>query len=129
MVPGRASVLVVVIGAAAAALNVSCHPSTSSRIELGNSDNGRSLAVAVGDEIDVTLQTIGPGQYDTPTVSSGAVQFLGESLAGAPNPGGPTQLFRFEAAASGRVVVTLPHAAGLLDGPVIPAFGITVTVY
>ena len=58
-------------------------------ITLTNSDSGRSVAAAVGSEIDVTLQTIGPGQYGIPTLSSTSVRFLGVSMAGSPNPGGP----------------------------------------
>jgi len=77
---------------------------------LDNTDNGRLLSVEVGDEIDLTLQTIGPGQYDEhPTVSSPAVVFSKVSLPAAQNPGGPRQLFEFRAAAAGRAVISIPH--------------------
>ena len=81
-------------------------------VSLTNADNGRSLAVLVGDEIDITLQTIGPGSYGTPVLSSGSVRFLGESSPGPQNPGGPRQLFRFEAVSVGRVAITIPHMDG-----------------
>jgi hypothetical protein len=73
-------------------------------------DNGRRLSVGLGDEIDVTLQTIGPGQYDErPSVSSPAVVFSNVSILTPPNPGGPRQLFQFTAAAAGDAVISIPH--------------------
>jgi len=86
------------------------------------------FAVAPGDKIDITLQTIGPGQYETPTVSSGSVRFLGESTAGTPNPAGPRQLFRFEAMTVGRAEITIEHT--ILDPPLpqTPPFAMTVDV-
>ena len=105
-----------------------CGSTQNQTIRLGNADAGRTVAAAIGDEIDVTLQTIGPGQYGDPSVSSGAAVFLGESPAGPQNPGGPTQLFRFEAVASGRADITIPHDGDAPQGPVVPAFSITVRV-
>ena len=50
-------------------------------LSFDNGDNGRVLSVALDDEIDVTLQTIGPGQYDEhPSVSSPAVAFSKVSI-------------------------------------------------
>jgi hypothetical protein len=115
----------------ASLLAFGCH-SSRDRINLNNSDSGRSLAVAVGDEIDVTLQTIGPGQFGSPVLSSGSLRFLGESSPDAPNPGGARQLFRFEAAASGRAEVTIPHTRDSPEGaglwPAVAPFSITVAV-
>jgi hypothetical protein len=115
-----------------ALLGFGCH-SSSDRINLSNSDSGRNLAVAVGDEIDVTLQTIGPGEFGSPVLSSGSLRFLGESSPGAPNPGGARQLFRFEAAASGRAEVTIPHSRASPEGsglwPAVAPFSITVEVH
>ena len=85
---------------------------TSTRVSLTNADDGRSIAVLVGDEIEITLQTIGPGAYGTPVLSSGSIRFLGESSPGPQNPGGPRQLFRFEAVAVGRAEITIPHVGG-----------------
>ena len=95
-------------------------------VDLTNADNGRSLAVLVGDEIDVTLQTIGPGSYGTPVLSSRAVRFVGESSPGPQNPGGPRQLFRFEAVATGRAEITIPHVDGFPEAR--DPFGVTVEV-
>jgi hypothetical protein len=122
------SAFILTTGVAAVALSAACH-SSGSRVSLTNSDNGRSLAVAVGDEIDVTLQTIGPGQYGKPAVSSGSVRFLGGSSPGAPNPFGARQPLRFEVVAAGRADVTILHTDELPDGPATPAFEITIQVY
>jgi hypothetical protein len=110
-------------------LAVSCHPSSNShRVSLDNSSNGHTISVAPGDTIDITLQTVGPGQYETPSISSGSVRFLGESSAGVPNPGGPRQLFRFEAVTVGRADITIPHT--ILDPPIpqTPPFAVAVDV-
>ena len=77
---------------------------------LDSGDNGRLLSVGVGDEIEVTLQTIGPGQYDEhPGVSAPAVVFAKVSMPFPPNPGGPRQLFQFTAAAAGQAAISISH--------------------
>jgi hypothetical protein len=79
-------------------------------LSLANGDNGRLLSVGLGDEIHVTLQTIGPGEYDElPNISSPAVVFLGVSRLGPPNPGGPRQFFQFRGMAAGHAVISIPH--------------------
>ena len=98
-------------------------------VNLQNSDSGRSMAVAVGDEVDVTLQTIGPGQYGTPSLSSSSVKFVGVSSVGAPNPGGPKQLFRFAATGAGRALLTIPHEGDLPEATTVPPFVLTIDVY
>ena len=83
---------------------------SGNELRLDNGDNGRRLSVKSGNEIRVTLQTIGPGQYDElPSLSSPAVMFLRVSLLTPANPGGPRQLFEFRAAAAGDAVVSIPH--------------------
>lgn len=100
------------------ALSCGTSPTSSDGISLDNSGNGTTISVSPGDKINVTLQTIGPGQYGTPTVSSGSVRFLGESApAEPPNPGGPRQLFRFEAVNVGRAEITIPHTPSPLPTP------------
>jgi hypothetical protein len=105
-----------------------CGSRQSQTISLTNADAGRTVAAAVGDQVEATLQTIGPGQYGDPSVSSRAAVFLGESRVGPPTPGGPTQLFRFEAIAPGRADVTIPHTGDSPEGPAVPAFSVTVQV-
>jgi hypothetical protein len=109
-------------------LTFGCGSSGRQTISLNNTDTGRSVVAAVGDKIEVTLQTIGPGQYGDPIVSSDSVMFLGESSAGAPNPGGARQLYQFDAVASGRADISIPHTGEVPGWPVIPAFAITVEV-
>ena len=110
------------------ALSCRTSPTSSDGISVDSSSNGTTISVAPGDKIDITLQTIGPGQYETPTVSSGSIRFLGEfSPADPPNPGGPRQLFRFEAVTVGRAEITIPHTVA--DPlPLTPAFAIVVDV-
>jgi hypothetical protein len=111
-IPARSRERARVVAAAVvtAVMAASCHSPASSndRISLDNSSNGHTVSVATGDKIDITLQTIGPGRYETPTVS-GSIRFLGEGDAGLQNPGGPRQLFQFEAVTVGRGEITIPH--------------------
>jgi hypothetical protein len=96
---------------------------SGNELRLDNGDNGRLLSVRSGDEIRVTLQTIGPGQYDElPSVSSPAVVFLRVSILTPPNPAGPRQLFEFRAVAAGHAVVSIPHTGQN------PRFEITIDV-
>jgi len=91
-------------------------------LSFDNGDNGRVLSVALDDEIDVTLQTIGPGQYDEhPSVSSPAVAFSKVSIL-MPVPGGPRQLFQFRAVTAGHAVISISHTGQN------PRFEITVDV-
>ena len=70
----------------------------------------RSVAASVGDEIDITLQTVGFGEYASPPeVSSSAVQFLSVGQASVTVPAGPTQIFRFRAVAPGQAIVVFTH--------------------
>jgi hypothetical protein len=107
---------------------IGCGSAGSQTISLSNADSGETVVAAVGDKIEVTLQTIGPGQYGTPTVSSVSVMFLGESSPpGQPNPGGVRQLYRFEADSSGRADIAIPHSGGFPQNP-MPLFGLIVEV-
>lgn len=81
----------------------------SSSLELTLSDDGSSVEAVVGEKIDVTLGTVGPGEYGTPSMSSGSVRFLSVSLAPVQTPAGPTQVFHFVAEAAGSAELTIPH--------------------
>ncbi len=109
-------------------LSAGCGSSGGRVISLDNTDLGRSVVVAAGDKIEVTLQTVGPGQYGDPVISSGSVRYLEESDAAIANPGGPRQIYRFEAVASGRAVITITHTGGFPNEPATPAFTLTVSV-
>jgi len=79
-------------------------------VQLTGAQRGEHVEVAVGDEIDIELQTVGPGEYETPAVSSDAVQFVSASQLTPPNPAGPRQLYRFEALQGGSAQVSIPHS-------------------
>jgi hypothetical protein len=78
---------------------------------LNRANDGQHVSAKVGQPIVVTLQTIGGGHYDTPQISSRAIRF--ESAMYPPpreqNPGGPTQVYRFTAAAEGEAQIRIPH--------------------
>lgn len=94
----------------------------TSPIVVSGADSDTTVAAAVGQELDVTLQTIGPGEYGPPSLSSRAIRFLDVSYPSQQNPGGPRQLFRFRAASAGTVSVSIAHS----DDD--PPFSITVNV-
>ncbi len=79
-------------------------------------DSSRTISLAVGQELDLTLGTVGPGAYQSPTISSDAVGFLGDSLVGPNSPGGVRQLFRFRGMSSGSAIIVLTHSG---DQPTI----------
>ncbi|HTQ05022.1 MAG TPA: hypothetical protein VMI54_14255 [Polyangiaceae bacterium] len=88
----------------------SARDSSAVVLQISDEDAAAVVTAKPADEIDLTLHTIGPGNYvETPSVSSPAVSFLDASYPAAQNPGGPTQLFRFDAVSSGTAVITIPH--------------------
>jgi hypothetical protein len=126
LLPPKPMALAVAAAMAALGLALGCGSAESpaTTISLTNADHGRSIAVLVGDEIEITLQTIGPGEYGTPVVSSGSgsIRFLGEGSPGPQNPGGVRQLFRFEAVAPGGAEISIPHMGGFPVPPRDPFF-------
>jgi hypothetical protein len=116
---GTAALVVAMVG-------VCCH-SSEDGIVFDRSDSGRTVALAVGQEFEIALDSVGPGGFATPIVSSESVRFLRESVSapsGPPTPGGgKTQRFQFEAVASGRAEVSIPF------DPSGWTFGMTVQVY
>ena len=88
---------------------VGCH--ADDIVALQASERNRRVAAAVGDRIEITLQTIGSGEYASPpTISSPAVAFLNVVGCGEPVPAGATQCFHFRAAARGQAVITFTHS-------------------
>jgi len=77
-------------------------------LSLNVTNNGQHLAAAVGQEIEITLGTVGPNEYGTPQVSSSAVRLESVELAGPQNPGGPTFVYFFEAIAEGEAQIKVP---------------------
>jgi hypothetical protein len=84
--------------------------STPAALSLSNSNSNSTVTASANQEIDLKLQTIGPGDYTDPSISSASVRFLSVSEPPAQNPGGPTQLFRFEAVTAGSAAITIPHS-------------------
>jgi hypothetical protein len=97
-----------ILAAAALALGA-CSNETGTTV-LENSQGNGTIGVRVGQEVDIKLGTVGPGQYDSiPVVSSSAVRFLDAAFVGPFVPAGPRQLFRFTAQTSGMAIVTFRH--------------------
>ena len=71
----------------------------------------RTFTIAVGQELDLTVGTVGPGEYKTPpTISSAALRFLDATIVGPNVPAGPRQLFRFRGASRGTALVVIEHS-------------------
>lgn len=87
----------------------------------------RTIRVAAGQELHLTIGTVGPGEYASPpSVSAPVLQFLGMEFVGPFVPAGPQQEFRFRAAAPGLATIsfhplaTTPrfrHDTGAVKGP------------
>ncbi len=78
---------------------------TPTAVSIASSTSQR-ISAKVGQEVDIKLQTIGPGAYDSlPSVSSPIAKFVSMSYVGPFVPAGPTQLFKFMAVAPGDAIV------------------------
>jgi hypothetical protein len=88
----------------AAFLVESCHSPTGPLEALGTP---AIFSVVVNQEIDITTQTVGDGEFVVPpTVSGPAVAFLGmAALSGSSPPGGIRQIFRFKCVATGLTII------------------------
>jgi hypothetical protein len=84
-------------------------------LSLNRANHGQHVVATVGQPIEVTLQTIGPGQYGTPQVSSPVIRFENVAVKMPANPGGPTQVYIFDAVAEGEAQVQIPHTASNLS--------------
>jgi hypothetical protein len=76
-------------------------------LSIGTNANGKRVAVAVGQAIEITLQTIGPQQYGAAKISSPCVRYESVALKMPQNPGGTTQVLRFRAVAQGEASILL----------------------
>jgi len=84
-------------------------------ISLNADAAGTEVPAPVGVTIELLLQTIGPGDYGTPEISSDAVQFVEVVYPELQNPGGPRQLFRFLTASVGTAEIHLPHSGNAME--------------
>jgi hypothetical protein len=91
-----------------------CLPRLESKqqvLSLYGTDQVKHVSTRVGEEIILTLQTIGLGHYETPRVSSSSVRFEGSYPSKEIVPGGPRQVYLFMSAAVGEAKVDIPHSA------------------
>jgi len=73
---------------------------------------GRAFNLGVGGELQLLLQTIGPGEYaGPPHASSGALRYVGVRDVPPYVPAGPTQLFSFVGASPGTAIITFVSTA------------------
>jgi len=86
---------------------------TQKVLSLNRANDKQRVAATIGQPIEITMQTIGGGQYGTPQISSPVVRFEGSAFKPPreQNPGGPTQVYRFTAVAEGEAQVRIPHTA------------------
>src|SRR5215469_4696117 len=83
---------------------------------LNGGNNGQQVSAQIGQAILLTLQTIGPGQYGSPEISSAAIRFEGAAFPKEQNPGGPKQVYRFRARSEGKARIKIPHVLQLASG-------------
>lgn len=81
------------------------------------STQGQTLTLSVGQELNLKVGTVGPGEYAAPpSISSPVLRFLDAKVVPPYLPSGPTQLFRFQAEARGSALVVITHSG---DNPTI----------
>lgn len=87
----------------------------------------RTVVVAVGQELRITLGNVGPAQYESPPqISSLALTFLGVDVIPPFTPAGPTQQFRFQAVSAGQAIV---HFRRLLGDSVVSFVEDTIAIH
>jgi hypothetical protein len=104
--------LVVVVVGVWASLDYSgtAGPSLDRMLTIRNTADQR-IRIDVGQELDLTLLTVGAGQYMAPpSISSRALRFLDAQTVPRRLTSGSEQLFRFQGTSPGIVVVTIQHS-------------------
>ena len=94
-------------GCTAAAQNRSPHGRPAGVLSLSFANNGQHVSARVGQQIEISLGTVGPRQYGTPEISSPALQ-LASTAQGPRNPGGLWFVYIFQSVAEGEARVTVP---------------------
>jgi hypothetical protein len=77
-------------------------------LALNFTNNGQHLTASVGQQIEITLGTVGGPEYGEPLVSSPTIRLESTALGWPPNPGGPSFTYIFKAVAEGEAQVTVP---------------------
>jgi len=102
------ALLQMLCGKAAAQKDASPSSGNQRVISLNLTNSGQRVVATVGQQVDVTLQTIGPAQYGTPQISSSAIRFEDVAVTKPWLPAGPTVVYIFEAAAEGEAQIKIP---------------------
>jgi hypothetical protein len=89
-------------------VNVSSTRVKQQALFLNFANNGQHLTATVGQQVEITLRTVGPRQYGTPQVSAPAIRLKSVEQAGPSNPGLSTFVYIFEAAAGGEAQIKIP---------------------
>jgi hypothetical protein len=80
---------------------------SDSVVGVRGDEGNHSIVANRGQEIDIKLANVGPATYASPpSISSEVLAYLGVEIVPPNTPGGPTQLFRFRAEASGQAIIT-----------------------
>ncbi len=69
----------------------------------------QSISIALGSNVDIVLQNVGPGTYLDPLIINSAVEYIGTCPVGAAVPAGVTQCFRFHAQVVGQSLIDFKH--------------------
>ena len=73
---------------------------------------GRTWTLSSGQDLRITVSTVGPGEFvSPPSISGTAVVFVDVSYTGPAVPSGVSQLFRFSAVRNGTSVITFHHSS------------------
>jgi len=96
-------------------------------LNLQASNDGGTFSVVVGEEIDITLESLAPGSFSTePWLSSDMVTVLEVNIpAGPPNPYGTTRLYRLRVLSAGQVTIRIPFEP-LTSGTPKPSYAVTI---
>jgi hypothetical protein len=99
-------------------------------LSLDFTNHEQRLAARVGQQIEISLGTVGPKQYGTPEISSPAIRLESVAQEWPPNPGGPGFVYIFEATSEGEAQVKVPIINGM-GGPDLAKgleFSVTIRV-
>jgi hypothetical protein len=92
-------------------------PNSNQRLlSLNFKNDGQHLTATVGQQIEITLGTVGPPQYGKSDISSLAIRLVSTALWRT-IPAGPTFIYIFEAATEGEAQVTVPLINITSDNP------------
>lgn len=98
----------IVVFAALACWGISSMSAQQHLLPLSLANNGQHVAATVGQQIEITVGTVGPRRYGTAQISSPAIGLGGVTLENPVTPSGPAFTYIFEAAAEGEARIRIP---------------------